>query len=88
MKDYKLSKAERETIITLNEEGSTANVYSCSQPWINKIKKLDGWKECGCGVEVEVPKAWIKFPKGPKKMTASQLKALAAARKKSPTASK
>ena len=59
-KDYHLLPAERETIITFNDADKTANIYSTSQTWINKIKKFDGWRENGPGVEVDVPKKWIR----------------------------
>ena len=88
MKDYKLSKLERETIITFNEAESTANIFSTSQPWINKIEKIPGCRRVGAGYEVDIPKSWIKFPKEPRTTSDAQLKALARAREKSPIARK
>lgn len=72
-KDYKLSLAERETIITFNADSSTAVVYSCIPGWVSKIKKIKGWKECGAGVEVEVPKTWVKVSQ-PRTMSETQRK--------------
>lgn len=60
-KDYHLTLAEQETIITFNAADKTANIYSASPTWINKIKKFDGWRESGPGAEVDVPKSWIKI---------------------------
>lgn len=59
-KDYRLLPSERETIIVFNDADKTANIYSTAQTWITKIKKFDGWRESGPGVEVDVPKSWIK----------------------------
>lgn len=62
MKDYKLTREERETIITFSDADKTATVFSESQTWINKIIKLGG-KRYGAGAEVDVPKGWIKITK-------------------------
>ena len=55
------SKYERETIITFNDAESTANVFSSSESWMKRIKKIKGWRECGDGVEVTVPKSSIQI---------------------------
>lgn len=74
-----MTKYENETIISFNEQEDTANIFSCSAAWMSKIKRVKGWRESGHGVEVDVPKSWIKFPTAPKKMNLSpeQRKALA-----------
>lgn len=56
----RLSKIEKETIITFNEAEATANVYSTSDVWIRKIKKIKGHRKFSIGYEVDVPKNWIK----------------------------
>lgn len=55
-----LSKYEKETIITFNEAEATANIYSVSDVWIRKIKKIKGHRKFSMGYEVDVPKNWIK----------------------------
>ena len=59
MEDYKLTPAERETIISFNDAGKNASVFSSSESWIKKIKKLPGAKPVGDGYEAEIPKGWI-----------------------------
>lgn len=60
MAGIRLSKLEKETVITFNEAEATANVYSTSDVWIRKIKKIKGYRKFSIGYEVDVPKNWIK----------------------------
>lgn len=56
-----VSKLEKETIITFNEEEKLANIYSCSPAIITKIKKVKGSYEIGGGMAVDVPKNCVKI---------------------------
>jgi hypothetical protein len=38
--DYNLTRLERETIVTFNEQEGHAELYSCSQPVIRMMDKL------------------------------------------------
>lgn len=67
-----LSKMERETIISFTDADDTAEVYSTSQAWMTKIKKLGG-TPLGEGYVVEIPKTLIKIEKS--KTTKSGAKA-------------
>lgn len=59
MEDYKLTPAERETVITFTDADKEASVFSTSETWMKKIKKLPGAKQVGDGYEAIVPKGWI-----------------------------
>lgn len=73
MRDYKLTPVEKETIISFNSSTEPANIFSADPAWVQKIKKLPGARKCGDGMEVDIPKSWIKIiPKqevGKKKLT-------------------
>lgn len=60
MAGIRLSKIEKETVITFNEAEATANIYSTSDVWIRKIRKIKGHRKFSIGYEVDVPKNWIK----------------------------
>lgn len=57
-----LSKAEQETIINFSAADKTANIYTTDPTWIKKLEKL-GATKLGDGVEIDVPKSWIKVSK-------------------------
>jgi hypothetical protein len=61
MKDYKLSKAEQETIITFNASEPTANIFSQDPSWMKKLSKLPDATVDARSVEVNIPKSWIKI---------------------------
>lgn len=57
------SRAEMETIISFTAADKEANIYSADPVWMRKIEKLPGARKYGEGVEVDVPKSWIKIIK-------------------------
>lgn len=60
MKDYKISKADQETIITFNPSDKMANIWTSDPIWMRKLEKLGG-NNTGQSVEIDVPKGWIKL---------------------------
>lgn len=76
----RLSKIEQETIITFNALEDTANIFSCDPVWMRKIQKIKGSKVCGVGMEVDVPKKWVKIQ--PTKKLSPETKAELSARMK------
>ena len=61
-----LTAAERETIITLNDEDETAEVWTAQRPWITKLKKNpaatlleEGKHDGSIWARFEVPKELI-----------------------------
>ena len=77
-----LTKLEQETIINFNASEKEASVYSTDPVWMKKLEKLGG-KQKGLGIEINVPKSWVKVQK-PRELSARQKAALEEARKKSP----
>lgn len=57
-----LTKLEQETIISFNAAENLANIYSTNPTWMRKLEKLGG-KQKGVGVEVDIPKGWLKIQK-------------------------
>lgn len=53
--------AYSETIISIVDGEKKANIWSNSSSWMNKIKKIKGYRESGDGLEVDVPKEFIKL---------------------------
>lgn len=82
-----LSKCERETIITYNEEDSTANVYTCSPMAKRQFEKTFGIEMTArgdspdSGWEVNLPKSYLVFRK-PRVLSAKAKESLVAASKK------
>lgn len=67
----RLSRFEQETIITFNAADDTANIYSCDPVWVRKIQKIKGSRKYSIGMEVDVPKKWIKITK-PRELSPEQ----------------
>lgn len=88
MKDFKLTNKERETVITFNADDKTANIYSTIPSWVNKIKKIDGWKEYGIGVEVDVPKSWVRLQRPNKLSPEAKAKLVARMKNNNPARKK
>lgn len=62
----KLTRLERETIITWNEAEETANVYSTSPAVIRRMTKRCGkpTKQSGAyGAEWDIPRKWLTLPR-------------------------
>lgn len=74
----KLTRYEKETIITFNEAEDTANIYSTSDVWIRKIKAIKGSRKYSIGYEVDVPKSWIRLQRPAKVTEETKKKRLAA----------
>ncbi len=77
----KLTRVEKETIITFNELDATANIYSASDVWIRKIRNIKGSRQCSIGFEVDVPKGWIRVQKPAKATEETKKKRLVALKK-------
>jgi len=77
-----MTKGEAETIINFSAADSMANIYTTDSVWMRKLEKMGGVKN-GVGVELDIPKSWIKIIK-PRVASEKMKKALAEARKKSP----
>lgn len=66
--DYRLSRAEQETIITFNEEDSTANIYVSNGRLRRRLEELsEDWEEVemtfkdAYGARFIFPKTWVKI---------------------------
>lgn len=67
----KLSRYERETIISFNEEERLASVYTHSRALRNRLDKLAqerptecrqlGTSRGGCAADYSIPKGWIRI---------------------------
>ena len=74
MIDYKLTKDERETVITFDDGSLHAYVYTCNEALKRKMKKL--LLDPSCTVECRdqysetyiIPKSWIRLNK-PRQLT-------------------
>ena len=64
----KLSRLEQETIITFNAQEEKATIYSCDPVWMRKIQKIKGSHKLSIGMEVTVPKKWVKITE-PRKLS-------------------
>ena len=61
--DYNLTKYERETVVTFNEEEAHAELYTCSQVVMRRMDKLvEEFDEISVISEDEISKTY-KFPK-------------------------
>jgi len=72
MSKYQLTKAERETIITYDEEGIMATIYTCHKPLKRKLEsccaknkgfKLVSWDEYSSTYEIPKQYVSIRCPK-------------------------
>jgi hypothetical protein len=71
----RLSKQEQETIINFNQAESIAYIYTCSRSWMNHLENKLGLKPVrieSYARDYEFPKAWIRKPLRPKKLSAEQ----------------
>ena len=76
----RLTKYEQETIINFNQGEDTAYIYTCSKAWMNhfeKVLKLKPTEVHSYAREYECPKAWIRKPRKPRKMSEEQKRKLA-----------
>ena len=68
----RLSKYEQETIINFNQAEDTAYIYTCSKVWMRHFEKVLNLKSTDVhsyAREYECPKAWIKKPRKPRKLS-------------------
>lgn len=75
----RLSRQERETIINLNEAEDIASVYTCSKSWMRYMESLglEPTETHGSYArEYECPKAWIKKPRKPRRLSEGQKRKL------------
>ena len=80
---YKLTKLEKETIITFNEAENHAELYTCNKPIMKRLEKLccerpeifRFIREDCISKEYHFPKSCIKINK-PRKLSDAQKKAL------------
>jgi hypothetical protein len=72
----RLSRLEQETIINFNQAEDTAYIYTCSKAWINHFEKVLKLKPTIVhehhAREYECPKAWIRKPLKPRKLSDGQ----------------
>ncbi|MFC1955550.1 hypothetical protein ACFLWZ_03315 [Chloroflexota bacterium] len=75
----RLSSYEQETIINFNQGEDTAYIYTCSKSWMNHMEKVLGLKPTekhSYAREYECPKAWIRKPHKPRRLSEEQKKSL------------
>ena len=81
-----LTKQERETIITFNQEEETAFVFTYERSWQKQFEQNLGYKpthqDGQGGREYEIPKKMIKMPRAPKRISEETRKRLAGMRLK------
>lgn len=68
----RLSKQEQETIINFNQAEDTAYIYTCSKSWMHHMEKVLGLKPTeihSYARDYECPKAWIRKPRKPRKLS-------------------
>ena len=71
----RLSKQEQETIINFNQAENIAYIYTCSRSWMNHLENKLGLKPVrveSYARDYECPKAWIRKPLKPKKLSEEQ----------------
>lgn len=67
--DYKLTNAERETIINFNDAEKTAEIYTCNSGWMRRMEALAAerpdevrkTKTDEVSATYIVPKKWVKI---------------------------
>lgn len=64
MTEYKLTKYEKETIITFNDAENKAECYTCNQSW---MKRLNGFCEKSQEISLKKEDAYSKTYTFPKK---------------------
>lgn len=70
MTEYKLTKYEKETIITFNDAENKAECYTCNQSW---MKRLDGFCEKSQEISLKKEDAYSKTYTFPKKWVRVQI---------------
>jgi hypothetical protein len=85
LKPAALTRVERETIITWDEDRGTATCYSCSKPVMRRLRAVAGKmkaevRESWPGIEVELPIACIRV--AAKRVMSDEARAAAGARLK------
>lgn len=81
----RLSREDRETVISFNEAASTAFVFTCNQGWIRHLEKL-GLKPTEVhrdegkvyAKEYQLSKKWVGKPRKPRQLSAERKRRLAA----------
>ena len=71
----RLSRQEQETIINFNQAEDIAYIYTCSKSWIQHFENRLGLKPTKINYyarEYECPKAWIRKPQKPRKLSEEQ----------------
>jgi len=71
----RLTQQEQETIINFNEAEDTAYIYTCSKPWMRHLENvldLKPTEKHSYAREYECPKAWIRKPQKPRKLSEEQ----------------
>ena len=70
-----LSRNELETIINFNQGEDVAYIFTYSRRWQKHLEKL-GFQAVGTndfgGRDYEIPKPYIKLPRGPKRLSDAQ----------------
>ena len=69
-----LTNYERETIINFNEAEDTAYIFTYNKAWQRHLEEKLGLKPVNIngfgGKDYELPKKWIKLPRGPRQLSA------------------
>lgn len=71
----RLTKQEQETIINFNQKEDIAYIYTCSKAWMTHLEKklnLIPTQINPCARTYECPKAWIRKPQRPRKLSDEQ----------------
>ena len=72
----KLNNAERETIITFDEENDDASIFTYSRKWITHLEKVLGLKPTNKddfgGRDYVIPKKWIKLPRRTRRLSTEE----------------
>jgi len=69
-----LANYERETIINFNEAEDTAYIFTYNKSWQRHLEQTLGLKPTNKngfgGKDYELPKKWVKLPRGPRQLSA------------------
>lgn len=69
-----LTGYEKETIINFNEAEHTAYIFTYNKSWQKHLEQKLGLKPSNVngfgGKDYELPKQWVKLPRGPRQLSA------------------
>lgn len=69
-----LTGYEKETIINFNEAEDTAHIFTYNKAWQRHLEEKLGLKPTNVngfgGKDYELPKKWVKLPRGPRRLSA------------------